>query len=184
MPVTTVAGLLLLAASPEGGGTGLTDVNFTLTAATIVLFLLFAAVLTRFGWKPLLHLIEEREKGVKDAVEGAEKANAEAQALLEQHKEMLRQAGREREEILARTLKDAEQVKSELLAKSRAESEQIVQRAREQLERERVRAVADLRAQVADLAVEAAAKIVTSSLTPEAQRKLVTEFIETLPKVQ
>lgn len=180
MPATRLA--LLLAS--EGGGGGLTDINFGLTLWTIVLFALFAFVLTKFGWGPLLHLIEEREKSVREAVEGAEKANAEAQSLLEKHKELLREAGRERDEIVKRALKDADQLKADLHAQARSESEQMIQRAKEQIEREKGQAVLELRAQVADIAVEAAAKIVTSSLTPEAQKKLVSDFIDTLPKLR
>jgi F-type H+-transporting ATPase subunit b len=161
---------------------GLTDINWTLNVATLVLFLIFALVLGKFAWKPLLQLVEEREKGVRDAVEGAEKASAEAQALLERHKELIREAGRERDELMKRAAKEAEQLKADLSARARAESEQIVQKAREQIGREKTLAVQELRAQVADIAVEAAAKIVTSSLTPEAQKKLVAEFIADLPK--
>ena len=166
------------------GGSGLANIDFGLALWTLVLFALFAIVLAKFGWKPLLHLIEEREKGVRDAVEGAEKASTEAAALLEQHRELLRQAGREREEVLARSLKEAEQIKNDLLNRARSESEQIVTRARQQIEQEKTKAIDELRGQVADLAIEAASKIVQSSLTPDAQRKLVAEFIDTLPKVQ
>jgi F-type H+-transporting ATPase subunit b len=119
---------------------------------------------------------------VRNAVDSAEKANAEAHSLLEKHKEMLRQAGREREEILKRTLQDAEALKTDLAAKARAESEGIVLRAREQVEREKNLAIQELRGQVADLAVEAASRIVKSSMTPDAQRKLVADFVTNLPK--
>jgi F-type H+-transporting ATPase subunit b len=174
--------LALLAAS--GGGRSITDIDTTLFVSTLVLFALFAFVLTKFGWKPLLQMIEEREKSVREAVEGAHKANAEAQALLEKHKEMLREAGRERDEIIKRALKEAEQLKADLQAKARSEAEQMIQRAKEQIDREKTQAIQELRAQVGDLAVEAAAKIVTSSLTPEAQRKLVSDFITSLPKAR
>jgi len=163
---------------------GLTDVNFGLTLWTVVLFILFAVLMTKLGWRPLLNAIEEREKGIRGAVDGAQKAHAEAQALLAQHKEMLRAAGREREEIIKRALKEAEQLKADLTARARAESDQMVQRAREQIEREKGQAILELRAQVADLAMQAASKIVASSMTPEAQRKLVDEFIKTMPREQ
>lgn len=163
---------------------GLTDIDRTLFVSTLVLFAIFAAVLTKFGWKPLLAVIEEREKAVRDGVESAQRANGEAQALLEKHREMLREAGREREEILRRALKEAESLKADLQTQARAESEQIVGRAREQVEREKAKAIQELRAHVADIAMGAAAKIVTSSLTPEAQRKLVDEFIATMPTAQ
>ncbi len=176
---TSMAPLLLAAA--EGGG-GITDFNVALFWATLVLFAIFAFVLGKFGWKPLLSLIQERESFVRKAVEDAEKANAEARALLEQHKEMLREAGREREEIIKRSLQDADAIKSELVAKARFESEALVARAREQVEREKNLAIRELRSQVADLAVEGASKIVKSSMTPEAQKKLVADFITDLPK--
>jgi len=163
---------------------GLTDINFGLTLWTIVLFVLFAFLMTKLGWGPLLKAIEEREKGIRGAVDGAQKANTEAQALLAQHKEMLREAGRERDEIMKRALKEAEQLKADLTTRAKAEGDQMVQRARDQIDREKNQAILELRGQVADLAVQAASKIVQSSLTPEAQRKLVDEFIKTMPREQ
>lgn len=177
MAVPVLAPALLAAGS-------LTDVSFTLFVSTVVLFGLFAMVLAKFAWGPILKMIEEREKGIRDSVEGAEKSHVEAKALLEQHRELVREAGREREEILKRALKEAETLKADLSAKARAESEQIVSRAREQVQRETEKAIQDLRGQVADLAMEAASKIVKSSLTPDAQKKLVSEFIASMPRVQ
>ena len=160
---------------------GLTDINWTLFWATLVLFGIFAFVMSKLAWKPLLAMIEEREKGVRDSVEGAQRASAEAQALLAQHQELLREGGRQREEIIKRAISDAEQLKADLSAQARSEADQILSKAKEQIEREKRQAIQELRGQVADLAIEAASRIVTSSLTPEAQRKLVNEFIEKLP---
>jgi F-type H+-transporting ATPase subunit b len=177
MPVNPLAPAILASG-------GLTDVEPTLFWSTLALFLIFAFVLSKFAWGPLLQMIEEREKGIKDAVSGAESANAEAKALLEQHKQMLREAGREREEIIKKALKEAEQLKGDLSERARAESAQILQKAKEQVEREKNLAILELRGQVADLAIQAASKIVESSLTPEAQKKLVSDFIAQMPKVQ
>ena len=163
---------------------GLTDIDLTLTVSTLVLFAIFAFVLAKFAWGPILKMVEEREKGIKDSVEGAENANAEAKTLLEKHRELIREAGREREEILKKALKEAETLKADLGAKARVESDLIVARAREQVTREKDKAIQDLRSSVADLAMEAAAKIVKSSLTPEAQKQLVNDFINSMPRVQ
>ncbi len=160
---------------------GLTDFDATLFWSTLFLFLLFALVMSKLAWKPLLAMIEEREKGVRDAVEGAQRASTEAQALLAQHQELLREGGRQREEMIKRAIADAEQLKADLSAQARNEADQILRKAREQIEREKRLAIQELRGQVADLAIEAASRIVTSSLTPDAQRKLVHEFIEKLP---
>jgi F-type H+-transporting ATPase subunit b len=141
-------------------------------------------VLTKLGWKPLLAMSEEREKSIHDAIGSAEKANEEAQRLLAQHQELIREAGRQREEIMKRALADAETVKADVVAQARAESERMLQKAKEQIEREKKLAIQELRSSVADLAVDAAAKIVQSSMTPEAQKKLVHEFIDSLPQAR
>jgi F-type H+-transporting ATPase subunit b len=163
---------------------GLTDINWSLTLFTIILFLLFLGVLTKFAWGPLLSAIDERERSIREALDGSHKANAEAQALLAQHKDLVRQIGAEREEIIKRASKEAEEFKADLMAKARSEGDDIVRRAKDQIARETAVALAQLREEVADLAVLGASKIVTSSMSPEAQKKLVAEFVETLPKVK
>jgi F-type H+-transporting ATPase subunit b len=163
---------------------GLTDINATLTLFTLILFGLFLGVLTKFAWGPLLKAIDEREKSIRGALDDSQKANAEAQAFLAQHKELVRQIGAEREEIIKKATKEAEEFKADLMAKARTEGDDIVRRAKDQIARETAVALAKLREEVADLAVLGASKIVASSMTPEAQKKLVAEFVETMPKVK
>ena len=175
---TPMAAPLVLAAS---GGGGLLSVDATLLWATVVVFALFAWILSRFAWGPLLKIVDDREKTIREQVDSAQLAAAEAKDLLAQHQEILKGAGREREEILQKALKEAEQVRGELVTKARADADQVLARTREQMGREKDQAIAQLRAQVADIAVEAASRIVKSSLTEEAQRKLVDDYIKELP---
>jgi F-type H+-transporting ATPase subunit b len=177
--LTWLAAPLPLAAA-EGASGSILDT--TLLVSTAVLFALFAWVLGKFAWGPLLKIVDEREKGIRDSVESAEKAAAEAKALLARHQEMLRDAGREREEILARALREAETTRTDLIERARSDAEHIVEKTREQMQQEKNQAIAELREQVADIAVEAASKIVKSSLTPEAQKKLVDDYITSLPR--
>jgi F-type H+-transporting ATPase subunit b len=179
--LTWIAAPLPLAAA-EGGAGGLLSLDVTLLWSTAVLFALFAWVLGKFAWGPLLRIVDDREKNIRTSVETAENAAAEAKDLLEKHQEMLRGAGREREEILAKALKEAAAARVELVDKARSDAEHIVERAREQIDREKNEAIAELRGHVADIAVEAASKIVKSSLTPEAQKKLVDDYISSLPR--
>lgn len=163
---------------------GLTDIDWTLSAFTIVVFVLFVLVLSKFAWGPLLAAIDAREKSIRETIEGAQKANAEAAALLAQHKDLVRQIGAEREEIITKAAKEAEVFRADLMAKARSDGEDIVRRAKEQITRETAVALAKIREEVADLAVLGASKIVASSMTPEAQKKLVTDFVNSLPKIK
>jgi F-type H+-transporting ATPase subunit b len=177
--MTSMAPLLASA-----GGGGLTNIDFGLFAWTLVLFALFAFVLGRFGWRPLLSIIEGREKSVRDAVEEAQAANTEAQSLLAQHREMLRNTAKEREEILAKAVKEAEHVRGDLVTKARAEADAQLERARNEIQRETKRALLEVRASVADLVFEATSRVVESSMSADAQKKLVDEFIRDLPPIQ
>ena len=163
---------------------GLTDIDLMLTVSTVILFTLFVIVLSKFAWGPLLSAIDEREKSIRDAIESSRKANAEAAAVLAQHQELVRQIGAEREEIIKKATKEAEEFRADLMNKARSDGEDIVRRAKAQIERESAVALAKLREEVADLAVLGASKIVASSMTPEAQKKLVAEFVGSLPKVK
>jgi F-type H+-transporting ATPase subunit b len=178
----TAVGASLLAAAAESKGGSFTDLDLGLVIWTVVLFVLFAALLGKLGWKPLIDFVEERERSIRLAVEGANQSKVEAQALLIQQKEMLQEAGRQREDLVKRAVKDSEELRAQLMAEARAEAEKLLQRAKEQIEREKKLALEEIRAQVAELAIGAAAKIVSSSLTPEAQRRLVDEFLDGVPR--
>jgi len=173
---------LLAALALAEGGFSFTDFNAALTVWTLILFGIFFAVMTKFGWGPLLKIVHDREHTVREEVEGAAAANAEAKALLEKHRQLLEDVTRERGEILKTAHDEAEKLKNDLHTQAKAESERLIQRAKEQIEREKNQAIQDLRGEVANLAVEAAAKIVTSSLSPDAQKKLVNDFLSSLPR--
>jgi F-type H+-transporting ATPase subunit b len=160
---------------------GFTDLNLGLTIWTIVLFGLFALVLSKFAWKPLLETIEVRERTIREHVDKAEKAQVDAQNLVDEQKQLLQKAAREREEMLVKAVREAEQVRIDMVTKARQEADHVVATAREQIAREKQLAILELKEQVADLAMEAAGKIVRSSLTPEAQRVLVQEYMDSLP---
>lgn len=163
---------------------GLTDINWTLSLFTIILFSLFVLVLSKFAWGPLLSAIDAREKSIRETIEGAHKAHADALAVLAQHKELLRELGAQREEIIKRAAKEADEFKVDLVANARSEVDDMLRRHKEQITREMSVAQAKLREEVVDLAVLGAAKIVASSMTPEAQKKLVSEFVNSLPRIK
>jgi F-type H+-transporting ATPase subunit b len=173
---------LLQAALAADGGFSFTDFNWGLTLWTLVLFGIFFVVMTKFGWGPLLKIVHDREQSIRQAVEGAESANNEAKVLLEKHRHLVVDITRERAEIIKTANEEATKLKDGLQAQAKAESERMIERARDQIEREKTQALQELRGEVANLAVEAASKIVVSSLTPEAQKKLVNDFLGSLPR--
>ena len=157
------------------------DINLVGLVFQVINFLLLLYLLNRFLFKPLLARMDERsekiEKGLEDAVTAArdrELARAEREAAVSE-------ARKEAAEMLARANKIAEDTRNEILTDARTEAEKVTQRAREEINAEKEKAMSELRSQVADLALEAAAKLVRSDMNATTQRRLVEEFLAEVP---
>jgi F-type H+-transporting ATPase subunit b len=160
---------------------GIMDLNPGLTLWTAITFLLLIVVLGKYAFGPIVKMLDERERNIRDAIDQAKNERAEAEKLLAQQKESLLRAQREAAELAKRSQQEMEAYRSQLTAQAKKESDELVANARKQIEEEKVKAVAELRAQVADLAVGAASRIVKSSLDDKTQRQLVDEYIKDLP---
>ncbi len=160
---------------------GITDLNPGLTLWTAITFILLIFVLSRFAWGPIVKMLNERERTIRDAIEAAKKERADAERLLAEQKDALTKAQREAADIARRNQQEVEALRQELTARARKEADELIASARQQVAEEVSKARAELKAQVADLAIDAAARLVKANLDDKAQRKLVEEYIAQLP---
>ena len=160
---------------------GIMDLNPGLTLWTAITFLLLILVLSKYAFGPIVRMLDERERTIRDAIDQAKKEREEAERLLAQQKESLVKAQREAAELAKRSQQEMEAFRQQLTAQARKEADDLVVTARKTIEEEKVKAVAQLRAEVADLAIAAAGRIVKSGLDEKAQRQLVDEYIRDLP---
>jgi F-type H+-transporting ATPase subunit b len=160
---------------------GLTDLNPGLTLWTAITFLVLLVVLSKFAWGPIVKMLDERERTIREAIEAAKKERAEAERMLAEQKATLAHAQREAAEVAKRNQQEVEVLRQELTARARKEADELVASARRQIEEEKVKAMAELRGQVADLAIEAASRLVRANLDDATQRKLVEDYIAQLP---
>jgi len=160
---------------------GIMDLNPGLTLWTAITFLVLIFVLRKFAFGPISKMLVERETTIRDAIDSARNERAEAEKLLAQQKGALLQAQRDAAEIAKRNQQEMEAFRTQLTAQAKKEADDLVAQARKSIHEEKKLAVAQLRAEVADLAVAAAARIVKSSLDEKTQRQLVDEYIKDLP---
>lgn len=175
--------LTVLAAVQEGEGPASPfEVNFGLFFWTWAVFIALFLVLRRFAWPAILKTTEERERRIKKDLADAERMNAEAKALLEEHRRMMVSAKDQTHALLAEAKTVAERERESLLAKTRQEQEQLLERAKREITAERERAVTQLRREAVDLSLAAASKLLEAKLDSESDRRLVTEFLESVEK--
>ena len=145
-----------------------------LNAGTFILFLVLANGL--FG-STLSRMLRERRERIAQGLEDAEQARTDRANAEKERTETLAEARRESREILERAQKVAQESRDADIAATKAELERLRERATTEIEAEKTRAIADLRAEVADLALAAAAKVVGASMTGATQRRLVEDFL-------
>ena len=110
---------------------GLTDLNPGLTLWTAITFLFLLLVLSRFAWGPIVKMLNERERTIREAIEAAKKERAEAERMLAEQKASLAQAQREAAELAKRNQQEVEVMRQELTARARKEADDLVASARQ-----------------------------------------------------
>jgi len=167
-------------AQEETGGSGLIEVVPGLMIWTLICFGITFYVLKRFAFARIQQGIDERRDRIRKAIEDADRARAEARELLEQHKQLIGQAKGEAAEILA----DARKVADAQIERVKGEAEEDRQRrleeTRRQIEAETKRSLDLIRSEVADLTLEATARVTGKVLDAEDQRRLIDEAIAEL----
>jgi len=144
---------------------------------TLITFVVLVVLLRLFAWKPVLGLLEERENAIRGSLDQAKAARDEAERHLAESREAMKKARLEMASVIEKGQKEAERFRQELMEKAQAEADEARSRGVEEIERQKRAAVAEIRAVAVDLAVQAAGRIVQSSMDEKSQRKLATEFL-------
>ncbi|WP_373061554.1 F0F1 ATP synthase subunit B [Gemmatimonas sp.] len=185
--IGALAALLAVTASPafaleaaEGAQTSLLDPNVGVMFWTLIIFGLLFAVLAKFAFKPIFAAVEAREKALEDAIEGAKRDRAAAEAILAQQKAHLETARTEAQQIIADSRATAEKMRTDLLALTKTQQEEMIEQARRAIEGEKAAAIAALRTEAIDLAIAGASRVIEQNLDSTGNRKIVESFLASL----
>jgi F-type H+-transporting ATPase subunit b len=156
-------------------------VNWTALLFQIINFLLLLYLLNRFLFKRVFALLDERQRRISKGLEDAEAAARDREHARAEREAAVAEARREAQEMMARATKIADDTRKEILDAARGDAEKAIERAHEEITAERERAMAELRGQVAELALDAASKLVRREMNEANQRRLVEEFLDEVP---
>lgn len=147
---------------------------------TIIIFLVLLFLLMKFAWKPLLAMLEKREDNIRHALLDAEKARDELANVKEDTEKLLSEARNESQAIVAAGKKNAERMKDEIIEKAQSKSDSILVEVKKQIHIEKERAIADVKAEVVNLSMEIAQKLIKKNLTKEDNLKLINESLNSI----
>ena len=147
---------------------GLLDINGTLIAEVIG-FIVMVLILAKYVYPPVIRIATEREQKIADGVRAA----AEAEARLAAVQQDVAKA----REVIARAHRDAVVEAEDVRAKARGDAEALLHRAQSEIGGERDRAIQELRAEVADLVVEATSRLLGETIDRRAHQRLIDESL-------
>jgi F-type H+-transporting ATPase subunit b len=166
----------------------ITLLNFTpfqpspgLAIWSLVIFVLFWWLMSKFAFKPIAEALEQRENDIQNALDSAKMAREEMSSLKAENDKILAEAREEKSKIL----QEAKEIKNQTIAeakdKAKEEANKIIAASKLEIENQKKAAIAEIKNQVGSMAVEIAEKLVKKDLASNADqtsyaKKLVDDF--------
>lgn len=159
-------------------------VNLNGLIAQLVNFGLLFLLLWLVAYKPILRMLDERSARIRDGLDKADDIRQQAARAEQEYAAKRAEGLREAQEIVARANQAADRINREAEERARRSADELIAKARGEIERERQLAVAELRTQVAELALLAAGRVVRASLDTGQHRRLVEEALTEAEKAK
>lgn len=174
----------LLAAAAEPVKTGdyfpfLTIDPVTMIATLINTLILFL-VLKHFLFKPVNKILDERKQNVEETYRQADEKLTEAARLESEYTEKLANAKAESAEIVKNATKRAQTRSDEIIAEAKSEASSLIVKANADIEKEKKRAVNQIKDEISDIALAVAEKVVEKEIDPKDHERLIESFISEL----
>jgi len=144
---------------------------------SLVTFLLFVTVLSKFAWGPLAGALDQREAAIRKDIADAETSRLKSESLLREYEVKLAQAQDEVKALIAEARRDAEQTKQDIVASAQREAEAVRNRSLADISRARDVALNELFDFVSKNVVQATEQVLQRSLSGDDQERLVREAL-------
>jgi F-type H+-transporting ATPase subunit b len=155
-------------------------VNFwTMIFAWINLLILYL-FLKKLLFVPIKNMIDSRQKEVDDIYSDAESARESAEQLKNEYQEKISHAEEESEQILKNAVRRAQLKEEEILGEANVQDARIIERAEEQIELEKKRAINEVKNEVSSMAIGIASAVIERDVSEREHRALIDDFINNI----
>jgi len=147
---------------------------------TVLAFLVALFILRKYAFPQISAALEKRQHLIEESIDSAERTKAEADEILAEYRERLKEARAQAEEIVTRARKNGEAAERAAAEQAAEIREEQLERARKDIQAETARALQEIRREVADLTVAATERVTRKTLTEDDQRRLVEDALSEL----
>jgi F-type H+-transporting ATPase subunit b len=160
------------------GGFASLGISLPLLLAFVINFIILLVLLKKFLYKPVLNMLDERTRKVRDSMEWAEATKRDYEQAKVEVQRQIEKGRQEAQAILAQAVQKGEGLKEEAKREAALQAKAIVEKARQALEAERDTMVEDLRKEFVSLLILASEKVIRQTLDKDKQSKLIAETLE------
>lgn len=166
------------------GGLASLGINMPTLLAQVINFVILFGLLYLVAYKPIMRMLDERSRKVKESMEQTEFIKEQAAHAEEEAEKRIEAASREGQELVTRAVRTGEEMRQQAQQEARQDAEALIARARTAIQREQDDAIGELRKEFADLTILAAEKVIDRSLDKKAHRQIIDKVLEesTTPK--
>ena len=150
----------------------------------IVNLLIVIAILNKLLYQPVVKIMRDREEQIEHSISEAHKARETAEKMLADYEAKMQNAKKEAQDIVANASKMGDDMRQKIIADAQTEAAKNLTKAKEEIAGEKAKALAEIRDEVATLALLAAGKVVGRTIDDEDQKKLVEEFVSEVGELQ
>ncbi|MCR8746063.1 F0F1 ATP synthase subunit B [Romboutsia lituseburensis] len=155
----------------------LIGISWELAFQLINTFLVFL-LLKKLLFKPVLGVIESREKDIRENLAEGEKAKSEGLSLKKEYEEKVNSAKNEGQEIIKQATLRAEQKESEIISTAKQEAQSLKEKASKDVEQERQKVMNEIKNDISDIALLAASKVIEKDIDKSKHEELINNFIK------
>jgi len=160
------------------GGFADIGINLPLLLAFVINFVILFGLLGLILYRPVMKMLDERSKRIKESMERAEATKEEYARAEEEVKRLVSRAREDGQALVIQATQIGERLREEAKEGARKEAQAIVDRTRTELEEERDKVIHDLRREFVDISISAAEKVIKETLDKERHRRLIEEALE------
>jgi len=150
----------------------------------IINFILFCFIVKRFLFKPVTHVLDQRRTAMRDQVDSCERAEREAQEMMESLRVERSALQEERLRILSHARQEAEELTDRTRAELQKEISEERQNIQDQIGMERERATGELAEELAGIITDFSKEILKGLIHPFWQKSFLMEFTRILDQLQ
>jgi F-type H+-transporting ATPase subunit b len=176
MPIAST----IMPIADSSSGSFLITPDLGLMAWVLIMFFLSLFILNRYVFPRIRAVLDRRQATIDESIDAAEHSRQEADEVLSEYRERLRDARQQAEDIVTRAQKAGQAHEREVKEAAEGERQRLLEQAKRDIEAETRRAISEIRGEVANLTVAATERVTRKTLSEDDQRRLIEDALSDL----